>query len=491
MHITDSTDQRNLFSNFNSKWISDKHREMGRTIIKTFIWICFCLLYGGASAQYVYNTVYEPDFAGFSQMVEDVVSDEELNVYVVASHKASGISTYQIVKLDPSGNIVKRYTPPLNQNRQEGFQNSLIISNETLYHFYSVDSDSGICIEKLDPSLNLLKTWCFEAGSGAYASSVDIIRDSLIVVAYSQLEDDNENRDIHILVVNLNGQEKWRRVIGEPNMNEHTPEAIGFNDRIYLAYRNGTLKLEIRAIALQGFDIKTKSFPNHHTLLWARNQEEGNNIFGTISRGSFFEINGVGSLNLDPQSLDIISEQLHMGGGIFAQSPVLIGETLYFPSSGSDLTKSFMLVTDAITGDSLDVRRYEPDVDSLCFFKTIHVLENGQFILGGYTHETLPIGPRKMWLVKTDRWGCASELCLSTEEHESENPLNVFPNPAKHTISIEGLQNPVIYNIYSITGSKLQEGVVYPQESLDVSNLKSGIYFLQVEDGRSWKFVKR
>ena len=491
MHITNSADQRNLFSNFNSKWISNKHREMGCTLIKTFIWICFCLLYGGASAQYVYNTVYEPDSAGFSQMVEDVVSAEELNVYVVASHKASGISTYQIVKLDPSGNIVKRYTPPLNHNRQEGFQKAIITRNQLLYHFYSIESDSIVCIEKLDHSLNLIETWSFEAGRGILAGSIDLISDSLIAVAYSQREEDTERRDIHILVVDLNGHEKWRRVIGEPNMNDHAPDIKGFNNRIYLAYRKGGLRLEVRVIAIQGFDIKTKSFTNHHTLLWARNQEEGNNIFGTISRGSFFEINGVGSLNLDPQSLDIISEQLHMGGGIFAQSPVLIGETLYFPSSGSDLTKSFMLVTDAITGDSLDVRRYEPDVDSLCFFKTIHVLENGQFILGGYTHETLPIGPRKMWLIKTDRWGCASELCLSTEEHESKNPLNVFPNPATHAISIKGLQNPVNYNIYSITGSKLQEGVVYPQESLDVSNLKSGIYFLHVEDGRSWKFVKR
>jgi hypothetical protein len=63
----------------------------------------------------------------------------------------------------------------------------------------------------------------------------------------------------------------------------------------------------------------------------------------------------------------------------------------------------------------------------------------------------------------------------------------VYPNPANNTIHIQGDEKNCNYEIYSITGIKLQGGIL--GKTLDISDLNPGVYLLLVNNKAS-RFVK-
>jgi cytochrome c peroxidase len=70
--------------------------------------------------------------------------------------------------------------------------------------------------------------------------------------------------------------------------------------------------------------------------------------------------------------------------------------------------------------------------------------------------------------------------------NEQKKIINVFPNPAQNTISLEG-QKDVNFQIFSIKGKKIMEGVY--QGKINISTFIPGIYFINI-DGKSIKFIK-
>ena len=60
-----------------------------------------------------------------------------------------------------------------------------------------------------------------------------------------------------------------------------------------------------------------------------------------------------------------------------------------------------------------------------------------------------------------------------------KQPLHIYPNPVSDNISITGLtQQDERYVIYTITGICVQQGA--PESEIDVRNLQSGMYFIQI-----------
>ncbi|GAK91373.1 hypothetical protein JCM19297_872 [Nonlabens ulvanivorans] len=72
-------------------------------------------------------------------------------------------------------------------------------------------------------------------------------------------------------------------------------------------------------------------------------------------------------------------------------------------------------------------------------------------------------------------------MSLSINE-VSQTPFSIYPNPASDTISIYGGASQfdtISYQLYSITGQLVQNGI-YNNDSVDVSELNSGLYLLQL-----------
>ena len=78
---------------------------------------------------------------------------------------------------------------------------------------------------------------------------------------------------------------------------------------------------------------------------------------------------------------------------------------------------------------------------------------------------------------------------LSIDDLDNNEKFNVYPIPVYNNLNITGLSKPVTYLISSIEGKTIKNGVF--QESIDVSDLKSGLYFLQVDTKNPIKFFKK
>jgi hypothetical protein len=59
--------------------------------------------------------------------------------------------------------------------------------------------------------------------------------------------------------------------------------------------------------------------------------------------------------------------------------------------------------------------------------------------------------------------------------------LSVYPNPAKSTIHISGLQKAVDYEVYDLTGKLLLRGVT--MSAVDISSLPSGVLIIRTPGG--------
>ena len=84
--------------------------------------------------------------------------------------------------------------------------------------------------------------------------------------------------------------------------------------------------------------------------------------------------------------------------------------------------------------------------------------------------------------------GCAKVLTkeISTvvgiESVQMINELSVYPNPSNGLITIKGLTEIAKISIVDITGAEVLNADITPNEDLDVSVLKPGIYFLSVNE---------
>lgn len=91
----------------------------------------------------------------------------------------------------------------------------------------------------------------------------------------------------------------------------------------------------------------------------------------------------------------------------------------------------------------------------------------------------------------------SDELFASVSENENFS-VNVFPNPAVKQLNIQGdFENETILNIYNLQGQKIMTDVIGQGnqiKSLDVSNLPSGYYTIQLFNKRNsttQKFIKK
>ncbi|QHI37324.1 hypothetical protein IMCC3317_27030 [Kordia antarctica] len=78
---------------------------------------------------------------------------------------------------------------------------------------------------------------------------------------------------------------------------------------------------------------------------------------------------------------------------------------------------------------------------------------------------------------------------LSTEDLELSN-VSIYPNPASDNLHIKGITNIQTVEMYSILGKKIEVSLDN-STTVDVSILKSGVYFLKVIDFQNRSIIKK
>jgi Secretion system C-terminal sorting domain len=78
---------------------------------------------------------------------------------------------------------------------------------------------------------------------------------------------------------------------------------------------------------------------------------------------------------------------------------------------------------------------------------------------------------------------------LSTADFYKEK-VSALPNPTSDFFEISGLNSPVEYSIYNISGTILRDGIVDNKQKIDIQYFPAGLYFLILEDSRVIKILK-
>lgn len=73
----------------------------------------------------------------------------------------------------------------------------------------------------------------------------------------------------------------------------------------------------------------------------------------------------------------------------------------------------------------------------------------------------------------------------------NNDKLSVYPNPSNNYINISGLTKIQNYSIYNVLGLKIQSGSISNNEKVDIQNLKNGLYFIELRNGNTLKFLKK
>jgi len=79
---------------------------------------------------------------------------------------------------------------------------------------------------------------------------------------------------------------------------------------------------------------------------------------------------------------------------------------------------------------------------------------------------------------------------LTLNEIQTES-LKLYPNPSSEFLQISGLQQNVNYSILDFQGKQMQSGTLIPQENIPINSLQSGLYFLRIDSGTNFKFIKK
>ena len=91
---------------------------------------------------------------------------------------------------------------------------------------------------------------------------------------------------------------------------------------------------------------------------------------------------------------------------------------------------------------------------------------------------------------ETDRTTYNYNSTLSIDSFEEENVIKLFPNPTADFIEIGNLKKEVNIFIYNALGVKLMSRNIGINEKINVQNFPNGLYFLVLESGNTFKFIK-
>lgn len=86
------------------------------------------------------------------------------------------------------------------------------------------------------------------------------------------------------------------------------------------------------------------------------------------------------------------------------------------------------------------------------------------------------------------------EILTGIEEAGNKEGISVFPNPAKHIISIKNINKPTPYTIYNLHGKIVLSGITSETTGISIEKLSDGIYFLEPEGEiliLPMKFIKK
>jgi hypothetical protein len=78
----------------------------------------------------------------------------------------------------------------------------------------------------------------------------------------------------------------------------------------------------------------------------------------------------------------------------------------------------------------------------------------------------------------------------SNDNYVFRKDINIYPNPSHDFISISNLKTIEAFSIINALGQEITTGKIKSDETIDIKNLKNGLYFLRLNNGNTLQFIK-
>ena len=83
-----------------------------------------------------------------------------------------------------------------------------------------------------------------------------------------------------------------------------------------------------------------------------------------------------------------------------------------------------------------------------------------------------------------------STATLGLGEVALESDKQIFPNPTSNIFSISGLESSKEYKVINMIGELVLNGIIKPNEEINVQNLTNGLYFVLLDNKNTLKLIK-
>jgi hypothetical protein len=298
-----------------------------------------------------------------------------------------------------------------------------------------------------------------------------------------------------------NGNVQWAKSGGNGSGSEaNTLTTDSFNN-IYVAGTYGDT-LIMDSDTLIHFD--TSNVFNQNDIFIAKYNSNGNKLW--IKRGGGNTFNYVTSIVADNNSRLFLTgyyvSRLYVDSfSLNTQTTYAVfgTDTLLNPDSCFTSHYDIFIAEYNSSGNALWSERIGGCTDD--YGQSVSANSNGNVFLAGWFGDTIRIGTTQLTSIGSDLFLAKMYLIMDNiEEHLNERALiNLSPNPATSQLIIDNgkliIENIEIYNVLGekVYSRQPQTSNLKPQ-TVDVSQLPSGIYFLKVrgeKEERVVKFVKQ
>ncbi len=180
--------------------------------------------------------------------------------------------------------------------------------------------------------------------------------------------------------------------------------------------------------------------------------------------------------------------------GEFLTNDANSGIRLYTSDSSNFSFTSIDYLIDLRTISSVTITFYgfRDGVEVISQAFTVPDDEIGTFTMIGWTAvDEIRVASPSMYIF-FDNFSIGTAGVLSVDEvTQNSKDVNLFPNPATDFIEISDLDTAEAYTIYNLLGMKVEQGIVSDRKRINITDLKSAIYFIQIENVGTKRFVKQ
>ena len=404
-----------------------------------------------------------------------------------------GAAVFQAVCLDSNGSIIKKEPIVIDsvKNIFYGYSGSLqrLTTNE-FCQLYKTGGDSILQLVFFDDSLEVTRTVAYAVNLFTGPCIVKQANDSTLLLL-GQVSNPNY-WDLVLINTDLQGNERWRTVFGEPGKDDYGYTIEVIQNEIYVGsqvyYDNVIAHPQIVKLNFGGqviFDTTFLDIDNGGSFVY--HEQYGFYLYG--SRNNFPTSLYPVISKLDSNLEIVWSKEYFKNAQLVNTGSMTISDMGIITMAGSQVfgnSNSGVFFQIDQFGDSIGSKILEHSPGAKSSFDGIRPTSDGGYIMAGQTNAPT----QDSWIVKVNGWGCDNIPCIVNvdEAEEQTGSLNCFPNPTRSSGTISGslpFFNPSTQvSVFNALGQLVYTFPVTQREfTFVVDFLVQGMYLVVVSDG--------